>query len=430
MKTSLLTLIPPGRPIEGSMVLPGSKSYTNRSLVAAALARGKSVLTGASMSDDSEVLIKALKKLGVKITVKDLTITVEGCAGDFKPFEGEIDIGAAGTAMRFLTAVAALVEGDIIIRGSKRMHERPVSDLVDALRELGCEIEYLDREGCPPLRIRGVKHRGPATVKLSGRTSSQFFSALLLIAPAFNSDVVIKVDGEQVSRSYIDMTLATMRSFGVTVENKNYKRYSVAGRQHYIPQQYHVEGDASGASYFWGLAAVSKGSVLVKNISPQSAQGDVKFPEVLKAMGCKVEHEADGIRVSAPRRLHGTTVDMNLMPDTAQTLAVIAATAGGTTEISGLQTLKAKETDRIAAVQNELAKVGIVSRSEDAGIAIIGGTPNSARISTYEDHRMAMSFAMLGACVDGIQIENPQVVNKSFPTFWDEIQALGIKVQP
>lgn len=426
-----IRLTPPNTPIRATYEVSGSKSYTARALVMAALANGTSVLSKASNSADSEALVAGLKLLGVTIdtvtTPSGIIFTVEGTGGAFVPYRGEINIGPAGTTMRFLTALCAGIPGaDIVLKGTDRMHERPIKDLVEALRSVGAQIDYLGSEGCPPLRIHSRTHLKGGTIPMNGTVSSQFISAILLTTPLHSGKLAIEVVGEQISKPYIDMTIQSAKDFGVTISNEAYTRYSVAVGARYSPREINIEGDASGASYLWGLAAISGGSVTVTNVNPYSAQGDIHFPEVLSRMGCSITTTDRSITVSAPSSLSGIEIDMSSMPDTAQTLAVIAACAKGKTTITGLSTLRVKETDRIAALHTELKKVGIESEPGPDFLVVHGGTPRAARIATYEDHRMAMSFAMLAARIPGMEIEEPAVVDKSFPTFWTMLTEMGI----
>jgi 3-phosphoshikimate 1-carboxyvinyltransferase len=426
-----IRLIPSKLPIHGSVQIGGSKSYTNRALIMAALARGKSRLTLLSLSNDSKVLIQALQQLGVHINVIDEnTIEVEGNGGIIENKALSIDIGHAGTAMRFLTALSCLVPGTITLDGSARMRERPIKDLVVALRHLGAQIVYKNNEGFPPLTIHG-NTLSLSTVSISGKISSQYITALLLIAPALKSGIEIAILDEQISKSYIDMTIDSMKSFGIQVVNDNYKKYSINSSQKYKAIEYQVEGDASGASYLFGLAAVTGGTVTVTNLNPTSAQGDVHFVDILKQMGCLVikNQENQSITVIGPKKLKSVSVDMSMMPDTAQTLAVIAAFANGKTHITGLSTLKVKETDRLEATKNELLKMGINCVTTNDSITITGGAPHGAEIETYKDHRMALSFSIAGAMVEDIHIKDPGVVAKSFPNYWKVLSLLGIKSQ-
>lgn len=424
-----LEIIPPKNLKSNEAIMPGSKSYTNRVLVMAALGSEKSIIKGYSESDDSKVLIEALKKLGIKIEKNVKEITVYGNGGKFSQFEGKIDVGAAGTTMRFLTSLCCLVPGEIILNGSERMRERTVGELVEALRGLGASIEYLEKDGYPPLKIKGGNIKG-GEVTMNGLVSSQYFTSLLLIAPSFVNGLKIKVKGEQISKSYIDMTIEGMKEFGAEVLNNNYKEYIVKRVENYKSIEYQVEGDASGASYFFGMAAVTCLKIRVKNINPLSYQGDIEFVSLLEKMGCEVlrNEKENWIEVKGPDKLKSIECNMELMPDTAQTLAVVAAFAEGRTKITGLQTLKIKETDRIQALGNELNKMGIEVEAGDDFITINGGKPQGVEIETYKDHRMAMSFAVAGCKISDIKILEPDVVSKSFPEFWGKIRGLGVEI--
>ncbi|MCL4151947.1 UNVERIFIED_CONTAM: hypothetical protein GTU68_003045 [Idotea baltica] len=309
------------------------------------------------------------------------------------------------------------------------MHQRPIADLVDALRQMGAEIEYQATKGCPPLKIIGKKIKG-SKVSLNGNISSQYFSALMLTASLYENPLEINVIGKQTSSSYIDMTIKSLRDFGINFENDNYQHYKLSNLDKPKAINYLVEGDASGASYFWGFAALTSESVRVYNLSIDSIQGDIKFLEIIKEMGCEVNYSNSDIpwtEVKGVNKLKAVNTNMDLLPDTAQTLAVIAAFAEGRTKITGLHTLRHKETDRIQAVVNELEKSGIETKATDDSLEVLGGEPKTATYDSYDDHRMAMSFALMSCRLDDIIINDPEVVNKSFPTFFNEFQRLGIK---
>jgi len=319
------------------------------------------------------------------------------------------------------------VPGVVTLDGSRRMRERPIQDLIDALRHVGVQISCKNNEGFPPLEIQGGS-LSKSSVSLSGKVSSQYITALLLIAPVLKKGLEIIIQDEQISKSYINMTIDSMKSFGVRVVNDAYKKYTVGPEQAYSASQYQIEGDASGASYLFALSAVTGGTITVSNINPDSAQGDVHFPDILEQMGCRVvkDSEKKSITVSGPKKLKAVSVDMSSMPDTAQTLAVVAAFAEGKTHITGLSTLRVKETDRIEALKNELSKMGIQCDTTADTITIQGGVPRGATIHTYKDHRMALSFSVAGAQVKGIQIDDPSVIRKSFPDYWEKILLLGV----
>ncbi len=422
-----IEIIPIKKLNSNKVVMPGSKSYTNRALIMAALCRGKSVIKEYSESDDSKVLIEALNKLSIKIEKNKKEIIVYGNGGKFIQFDGKIDVGAAGTTMRFSASLCCLVPEEIILNGSERMRERPIKELVEALMELGANIEYLEKKGYPPLKIKGGNIKG-GEVAMDGLVSSQYFTSLLLIAPVLENGLKIKVKGEQISKSYIDMTIDGLKNFGVRVLNNNYKEYIVEPEQNYKETSYQVEGDASGASYFFGIAAVTGLKIRVKNINPLSCQGDIKFVNLLEKMGCEVlrNEKENWIEVKGPNKLKSIECNMELMPDTAQTLAIIASFAEGKSRIGGLKTLKIKETDRIQALSNELGKMGIDVEMGDDYIIINGGKPHGAEIETYKDHRMAMAFAMAGCKIRGVKILEPEVVSKSFPDFWEKLEGMGV----
>lgn len=418
-------LSPPKLQIDAEVNIPGSKSETNRALVLAALTKGEVRLHRVSPSEDSESLIAALEKLGVATTREEHSLRVRG--GSLKPFRGKIDVGHAGTSMRFLTALISFIPGaEVELKGSQRMHERPIGDLVEALRSIGANIKYLDKEGCAPLQITGISPPSRASVSLRGDVSSQFISALMLISPLFIHGLKIRIEGELVSQSYLDMTHSVLSRFGVNLTQESLQNFSLAGVPHAAAVP--IEPDASGASYLWGVAALSSGRVRVK-VDQFSKQGDAKFPELLSKMGCRVTKGSGWIEVIGSQRLNAINVDMSLMPDTAQTLAVIAAFAEGVTKITGLRTLKGKESDRLLALKTELLKAGIRSEITDSSIEIFGGKPKAARFATYNDHRMAMSFALMAMRVGAVEIEDPNVVSKSFPTFWQELSKLGFKIE-
>ncbi len=426
---SQITLHSPTQPIVASVAVPGSKSYTNRALLMAALASGTSRLTSVSPSTDCEALVRALRTLGVSVTEPNAsTIVVDGCGGNFSQTRATIDVGPAGTTMRFLTALCAAIPGiEVTLRGSERMHIRPIGDLVEALRQAGAAIDYLLREGCPPLRLHSTHPLKGRGISLNGSTSSQFISALLLASPLFADGLDVTIQGTQISTSYIDMTIQSLADFGVEVSHTNYARFEVPPGQTFRARDYRVEGDASGASYLWALAAISAGTITVHNINPGSAQGDINFPALLEKMGCSVRKDARSITVSGTNHLRSIEADMSLMPDTAQTLATVAACAEGTTVIRGLSTLKVKETDRLEALRAELSKMGIQADTGPDYIAVHGGTPRPAQIATYDDHRMAMSFAILAVRTGNLRIIDPKVVEKSFPDFWQTLAYLGIR---
>ena len=372
----------------------------------------------------------ALRHLGVAIEEHPSHWIVTRSSDQFTPFQGSIDIGPAGTTMRFLATLIATIPGAVVeLKGSERMHMRPIAPLVDALRSCGAEVEYLGKEGCPPIRIRGRELAARERVKIDGSVSSQFITSLLLSSPRIKN-LFLEVIGTPVSQSYIRMALDTMNSFSGAVLGDNSMTWFDARSISYAPTRYLVELDASGASYFWGLAAVSRGSVTVTGVNHTSVQGDMVFPSLLEEMGCRIIKGEAEITVQGPETLRAITASMELCPDTAQTLAVVAAcvSSGGVSNIRGLKTLRIKETDRLAALHDELARCNISSEFDDDSITIKGGSPIHATIKTYEDHRMALAFSLFGARSQGITIEEPHVITKSFPDYWERIKQMGLMV--
>ena len=386
--------------------LPGSKSVTNRAFLCAALAGGKSRIYGALRSDDAEVMLKALKQFGAGVREMEGYIEITGTRGRFKGGKNTVDLHNAGTATRFLTAIAVLRKGETVITGSARMLERPIADLVEGLRQLGADIRYRGAEGCPPLDVRGLKAVREFTVKIKGDKSSQYFSALLMLGPLLGKPLKIEVVGDLVSKPYVDTTIAVMKSFGVTVKNNQYRSFEVRP-QKYSKADYQVEGDASAATYFSALHFLHGGRLRFANLDYKKAiQGDVSFPVVLDKL----------------KKGRSRTIDMRSMPDAAMTLAVCAVFARGTTKITGLSTLRIKETDRLAALKTEFCKVGVKASITNDSITVRKGKFKPATINTYDDHRMAMCFAVLGTKVPGIVIENPGCTDKTYPDFWQDLE--------
>jgi 3-phosphoshikimate 1-carboxyvinyltransferase len=437
------SIIPFDGILDAAVVLPGSKSMTNRALILAALSEGTTLLEGVLDSEDTQVLFEALHQLGLKIEhIPNLRqILVTGTRGIFPNQYANIYVGNSGTTARFLTAVLAFSNGKYRIYGKPRMHERPIRDLVDALQSLGSEICYDEKNGFPPLSFSGVCQQPPATVSgmeqntksatVSGSVSSQFLSALLMAAPlaAQSAHVELHVSETLVSKPYIRMTLEMMKSFGVTTEMiGDFETFRFAkGTTYQTPKTYQIEPDASGASYFFAAAAICGGSVTVSGLSRQSLQGDVAFVDCLEKMGCNVQQDDNSITVSrsAEKTLCGISVDMNSFSDTAQTLAAIALFAEGTTEITNIEHVRFKETDRIRDLAAELRRFGAIVDERPDGLRI---TPpkqlTPATVETYDDHRMAMSFAVVGLRLRGVVIKNPECTRKTFPDFFNLLENL------
>ncbi len=425
MKSVTITPLP--QPITAEVAIPGSLSYTIRALNLAAMTNNPVTIHNPLFSDDTVAMMNALQTLGIKLVRFSDKVIVEGSVDDVKEDEYTIDINISGRAARSLLGLLCIVPGIKTVICKPGFKKRPVGELVDGLRQLGAKIEYLEEDGYLPVKILSGKLT-PGTVTMKGTISSQFFSSILMIAPLIGN-VTIKVEGEQTSKSFIDVTIETMKAFGVTVENNEYKTYTVPAGQHYNTSSFTVEADAIAAAYFWGIAAVTGSTITVLNLPPVSKQGDVAFADVLCKMGCKVEKKENTITVTGPSKLHSVTADMNSMPDSAQTLAVVSSFAEGTTRITGLDNLRIKETDRIRAPETELQKMGVQTLSTKDTLTVMGGIPHGAEIQTYGDHRMAMSFAVAGTKIPGVRILDADVVSKSFPSFWDVVRTLGVSLQ-
>ena len=416
-----LTLQPISK-VYGEVTVPGSKSLSNRALLLAALASGKTKLTNLLDSDDIRHMLNALEKLGVEYTLSDCRSICEvtGMGGAFKADKHlELYLGNAGTAMRPLCAALALSDVKVDLTGEPRMEERPIGDLADAMNDIGADIQYLKNTGYPPVRIQGKQLEG-CEIQVDGSVSSQFLTALLMSAPLFNGDVTLKIKGELVSKPYIDITLNVMSRFGVTVENNDYATFVVKHGQQYVsPGDYMVEGDASSASYFLAAAAIKGGTVTVHGCGSNSVQGDVHFADALEAMGAKVVWHPDAIEVTgAP--LIAIDQDFNAIPDAAMTIAVAALFAEGTTSIRNVYNWRVKETDRLAAMATELRKVGA---EVEEGHDYISITPPSslthAEIDTYNDHRVAMCFSLVALSDTPVTINDPGCTAKTFPDYFE-----------
>ena len=412
--------------IDAEVRLPGSKSFTNRALLLAAMAQGRSVIRGALFSDDTLYMARALKDLGLKVSERPAEdeFIVQGEEGKIPARRANLFIGNAGTAMRFLTAFLTLGKGRYKIDGIARMRKRPIGPLVGALKDLGAKIEYAEQEGFPPLIVEGGGLSG-GRVKMAGDVSSQFFSAILMIAPYARSDVEIEVEGNLVSAPYVDMTISLMRRFGVEVENACFKRFFVKAGGRYGAREYTVEPDASSATYFLAAAAITSGRVRILGLDRTSKQGDVGFVDVLGQMGCKIESGAGWLEVEGGR-LQGIDVDMNKMPDAAVALAAVAAFADSKTRIRNVANLRLKETDRLRALAQELSKAGCRVKEFEDGLEIEPGPLQGAVFETYNDHRIAMSLALLGLRLSGIKIKNPECVAKTFPDYFQRLEALTL----
>ena len=404
------------------MVVPGSKSYTHRMLIAAALADGSSVIENALDSEDTRLTARALSLWGVPIREKGTNLYINGTGGQLEPVGDEIDLKNSGTSMRLLTAVAALGHTGYTLSGSKRMHERPIQDLLDSLTQLGVDARSKFNNNCPPVEICGPPGQGGA-VDVNCSISSQFLSALMLIAPYVPEGLDIEVKQGLVSKPYVDITADVMQRFGVIVSRTGYDRFSFAGDQKYLAGHQVIDPDASQASYFWAAAALTGSRIQLTGFSEDSVQGDIDLLNLIEMMGCTVEKESTGIAVTGGN-LKAIEADMAGMPDVVPTIAVVAAFAEGCTRLSNVGHLAVKESNRLEAVINGLNRMNISARLEEHDLVIPGGKPTGAKIETYDDHRIAMSFAVAGLRIPGMLIENPSCVEKSFPRFWDVFEKL------
>jgi len=427
-----LEIIPISHPLSASVRLPGSKSLTNRALLIAALAEGTTRLTNALFSDDSLYFASALQKLGfsVQLSPEQAEMTVQGLGGRIPNDRAELYIGNAGTAARFLTAFLTLGQGEYVLDGDARMRQRPIGDLLAALVQLGANVQpFTPAEplsaACPPVKVMASGLPG-GRAAVAGQISSQFLSALLMVAPYARQAVEILVTTELNSRPYVEMTLAVMADFGVTVEREAYQRFVIRPARYRALPDYTIESDASAASYFFAAAAILGGRVRVENLTRRSKQGDMAFLEVLQEMGCQVEAGAGYVEVGGPAGpLRGVDLDLRDIPDTAQTLAAIAPFASTPTHIRGIASARLKETDRVVAMCTELARLGVTVTEHSDGLTIQPcATIRPARIRTYNDHRMAMAFALVGLRVPGISIENPACVSKTFPNYFEILETL------
>ena len=424
---TFIEMQPVTSPVCGVIRPPGSKSITNRAMVMAALAKGPLIMTGVLDSQDTRVMVESLRRLGftVEQDIDRCSCTVHGLGGRISAASADLWLENSGTSIRFLTSLCALGLGTYLLDGVERMRQRPIADLVDALKPLGASIRFEQPQSdCPPIVVEGSSGclQGGAT-RIHGDISSQFLSSLLMAAPACGKPVHVTVDGDLVSKPYILMTLQMMQAFGASVQYPDDLSSFFIQPQPYVAGTYYIEPDASAASYFFGAAAVTGGAVTVTGLSRHALQGDVGFAEALERMGCEVSWQSDRITVKG-RPLHGIDIDMNAISDTAQTLSAVAVFADSPTTIRNVGHMRHKETDSIAAVVTELQRTGIQAEEMADGLRIFPGIPQPAEIQTYDDHRMAMSFSLLGLRVPGIRILDPGCTAKTYPRYFEDLSAL------
>jgi 3-phosphoshikimate 1-carboxyvinyltransferase len=439
--TDPLPITPASGPLNATVAVPGSKSITNRALVCAGLAEGESLLHHALLADDTGAMRHGLAALGVPVDeagppdeLGDVTLRVRGCAGRPPATVAAVDARLSGTTSRFLLPVAALTTGTVRVDGALPLRARPMGPSIGALRQLGVTVTEVGEPGHLPVEVTGGPAAGGELV-VSGRASSQFLSGLLLAGPALRTGLVVRVGGDLVSQPYVDLTVAIMGAFGVHVERPDGRTWSIEP-QTYRAAEHRIEPDASAASYAFAAAAIAGGTVTVEGLGPHALQGDVGFVDVLEAMGATVERAPDRTTVRVDGPLQGREVDMRHISDTAQTLAVVATAAEGPTRVTGIGFIRGKETDRIGAVVAELRRAGIDAEEEPDGFLVRPGPVRPAVIETYDDHRMAMAFALLGLRHEGIRIADPRCVAKTFPGYWGFLERLragggeGSRVQP
>jgi len=418
--------IRPRGALDVTVTVPGSRSLTNRALLAAALADGESRIRGGLESDDTEAMRDCLDALGVAVDCREPVWRVAGCGGRLRAPGRTLDVRGSGTTARFITAAATLADGPSRIDGEARMRERPIDDLVHALVQLGAEIEIEGRNGCPPLRVSGGGLPGGNALIDSSR-SSQYVSGVLLAAPCALHDVTLRLkDGVLVSRPYVEMTLSVMHAFGAEAGWAESDVLRVASRP-YEPRDHAVEPDASSAAYAFAAAAIAGGRVRVEGLSARSVQADVRFLDALEAMGCRVERGERGCEVQGPERLLGVEVDANDFPDAAMALAVVALFADGPSRIGNVANLRIKETDRLAALEAELRKLGANAHAgaDELRIEPAPERYRGAVIETYDDHRMAMALALAGLRIPGVAIRDPACVRKTWPDYFQALERLS-----
>ncbi len=415
------------KPICATLKMPGSKSYTNRALIMAALTKGSVSLKNPLDSEDTEAMIEALRTLGIRVDKEPDQIIVHGDVGDIAKTQHHLSVKNSGTTARFMLALLCIVPGIKILQGSPRLNKRPIRDLVEALQSLGAQIAYCNQLHQLPVKISSSRLFGDS-VRLSGDVSSQFCSAILLISPYIlcaNKGFTMHIAGELISKPYVNMTLGCMQESGVhVVVQKPSSLYFVPASQSYRRVQYLIEGDFSSASYFFAIAALTRSTITVENLNPLSLQADRQFLKMLETMGNSVRYENNSLCIEGKQVVALDQVSMEDCPDQIMTMAVLAAFAKGVTQISGARSLRVKETDRVFALKKELGKMGIRVEETFDTLVIYGGLPHAAAIATYNDHRIAMAFAVAGVFLPGIVIHHPEVVCKTFPTFWEVLNEL------
>ena len=400
---------------------PPSKAHTLRALIIGSLAKGTTVIKNPLLGQDQLNVINCLKKLGVKIDVASNKITVEGSGGIYKPIENRLDVGESGVGMNFLAAAANLSDKPVVITGSARLTERPIDEVINGMRQLGCKIDYLDKEGFPPVKIHGGGIRG-GKAAIKGAKTSQYFSAITISSPYAESEVTLKCTDEMTEKPYFDISLQMMSEFGIDAVNKNYKQIIIPSGKKYSAREMTIEGDYSSASFFFLAAAICKSKVTIRGLRGDTRQGDKVFLNLIEKMGCKVSETEDKICVQG-QELTAIEQDMSNIPDLVPPMAIAAAFAKGRSRLTNIGHLRLKECDRLAVIASELNKMGVSAECRQDSL-IIEGTKQAhgAKIDPHNDHRIAMSFAAAGLAVGGQIIENENCVAKSFPDFWERFE--------
>jgi len=424
MNDDVYPVLPLAQPPDCEVRVPGSKSITNRALLIAALADGESTIAAALFSDDTHYMAQGWRQVGISVTedAAGERFTVGGCGGVVPAPQADLYVGNAGTAMRFLVAALCVGHGQFRVDGSARMRERPIQDLLDALAQLGAQVRSAAGNGCPPVLIDADGLAG-GRARISADKSSQFLSAVLLAAPYARRRVEVEVVGGLVAPPYVDMTVGLMRAFGVAVQHEDHRRFTVDAAV-YGARRYHVEPDASSAQYFLAAAALCGGRVRVPGLGSHSLQGDVRFVDLLEQMGATVVRGDDFLEVRGGAQLDGIEADMNAISDTAPTLAALAPFARRPVVIRNIAHVRLQESDRLHAVATELQRLGVRVRELDDGLRIEPSTIRPAVVETYDDHRLAMAFALVGLRAPGVAIRDPQCVRKTFPDFFSRLEVL------
>lgn len=410
--------IKPVEELDAAFTAPPSKAHTLRALFIASLAEGKSVLKNALNAEDQKIAAEALSLFGAKINFNGKDFIIEGTGGNLNAPNETIFVGNSGVTSRFLVPIAALASGNSVIDGDERMRERPIHDLVNSLSKAGVKAEAVN--DCPPVKVEGKTFLGGMTT-IPGNKSSQYLSAMLIAAPYTEKGLLVDIEGDLKSKPYVDITLDCMKEFGISSVNRDYKEFYVRGKQKYNAIEYEIEGDYSSASYFFAAAAITKGKVRVENLNPYSKQGDKFFLECLKRMGCEVMLGKDFVEVKGGN-LSGISIDMGDYPDIVPTLGVVAAFADGKTEINNVAHLALKESNRIESTAKNLMACKIAAVAKEDSLEIVGGKPRGTEIETFNDHRIAMAFSIMGLVVSGIIIDDENVVSKSYPDFYKELE--------